>query len=69
MGLYLASCTYATQCFPRDETEMPFVLGKDDGTGQPGLNDSSYQSIVGNDNYIIAAGTSYESSLNALGDT
>ena len=48
---------------------MPFVLVKDDGTGQPAQNHEEYQSIVGNDSYVIAGGTTKTVSLNQLSQT
>jgi len=44
------------------------VLVKDDGTGQPAPDHEheEYQSIVGNDNYVIAGGTTKTDSLNQL---
>lgn len=59
----------ADKCFPKDENQMPFVLVKDNGSGQPVQNEETYQSIVGNDDYIIAGGKSRTSSLNALGES
>ena len=39
---------------------------KDDGTGSPQQDHEEYQSIVGNNDYIIAGGTTENNGLNLL---
>ena len=58
----------AADCFPQSEVRMPYVMAKDDGTGQPeqASDGETYQAIVGNNDYIIAGGKNTNSGLNAL---
>ena len=56
----------ATECFPKSEAKLPFILGEKGATSN-GLNE--YQSITGCDDFIIAGGYSKSTALNyASGD-